>query len=227
MSLELLQARDTQHRYARWTIVLLYTCMALDLVAIAAGLSQRALLLRAVTGEGYTPEEAAASDTRYSAIARLQLAALLFTAIVWLLWLHRAYSTLTVIGTRKSRFTPGWAVGYWFIPFINLVRPYQIVVDLWLRSESLNATESVEQLPRPALVGWWWGVYLLTGVAGRLYASFSRLAESVSQFITVTDIGMVGDVIGVVAAVLAIAVVRRIDTLQQHFEPQAGEPLPP
>lgn len=223
MTVERLQERETQHKYARWTTVLLYTCMALDLVAIAAGFSQRTLLLRAVTGEGYTQAEADANDSRYSAIARLQLVAFVLTGIVWLFWLYRAYSTLTVLGTRKSRFTPGWAVGYWFIPFVNLVRPYQIVVDLWLRSASLNATDSVEHLPRPALVGWWWAVYLLTGAAGRLYASFSRLAESVSQLITVTDIGMVGDAIGIVAAVLAIGIVRKIDRLQQRFEPQAGE----
>jgi len=56
------------------------------------------------------------------------------------------------VGTRESRFTPGWAVGYWFVPFVNLVRPYQIVADLWLRSDVLNGEGSTERRNAPALV---------------------------------------------------------------------------
>jgi len=220
MTVDLVLARETEHKRARLTIYLLYACLALDIIAIATGLAQRALLLRALTGEGYTHEEGEANDARYSAVGRLQLLAFIITGIVWLIWLHRAYSNLGAMGTRKSRFTPGWAVGYWFIPFVNLVRPYQIVVDLWRRSEGLNTSESVEHLPRPSVISWWWGVYLLSGVVGRLFASLAREASSVNDFITSTDVGMFADGIAIVSAILAISVVRGIDERQQRFDPQ-------
>ena len=221
MTVDLVPARETEHNRARLTIYLLYACLALDLIAVGAGLAQRALLHRAVTGEGFTHEEGAVNDARYGAVGRLQLLAFIVTAIAWLIWLYRAYSNLRAMGTGKSRFTPGWAVGYWFVPFVNLVRPYQIVVDLWRRSEGLNTSESVEHLPRASVISWWWGVYLLSGATGRIFLSLSREANTVSDLITVTDVGMFADSIGIVSAILAISVVRGIDKRQQRLDLQA------
>ena len=211
----LADARTTEHSRARWTTYLLYTCLALDVIAIASGVAQRGLLSRLAAGEHLAPGEAEANDARHGGIGKLQIVAIVLTAVVWLFWLYRAYSNLGLAGTKKSRFTPGWAVGYWFIPFVNLVRPYQIVVDLWQRSEVANARDSVMGLPRPTLVSWWWGVYLLSGFAGRLFAALVREARSLDELISVTDVGMVVDAIGIVSALLAVMVVRGIDRRQQ------------
>ena len=202
---------------ARWTTYLLYACIATDVIAIASGLAQRTLLSRLAAGEELSPGEADANDARHGAIGTVQTLAFIIAAVIWLVWLHRAYSNLGAIGTRKSRFTSGWAVGYWFVPFINLVRPYQIVVDLWLRSDSLNSQDSALDLARPSIISWWWGVYLLFGLGGRLVVSYAQSAQSLSQLLQMTDIDMSVDAIGIVAALLAIAVVRGIDQRQQWF----------
>ena len=46
-------------------------------------------------------------------------------------WTHRLYRNLEPLGFRELRFGSGWAVGGWFVPFLNLVRPKQIVNDIW------------------------------------------------------------------------------------------------
>jgi hypothetical protein len=211
------QATAAEHRLARWTTALLYIGLAADGLGIVSGFLQRALLLRIASGERLLPGVAEANDARHQTIAGLQLLAFIVTAIVWLVWLSRAYSNLGAVGTRKSRFTPGWAVGYWFVPFVNFVRPYQITLDLWQRSERLNVDDSVTNLPRPAIISWWWGVYLLTAFAGRMFASLARDTKSLPELISVTLLGMVVDAIGIVAALLAVAVVRGIDERQQRF----------
>jgi hypothetical protein len=210
-------ATATEHRLARWTTSLLYVGLAADALGIVSGFMQRALLLRIASGERLLSGVAEANDARHQAIGIVQLVAFIVTAIVWLVWLSRAYSNLGAVGTRKSRFTPGWAVGYWFVPFVNLVRPYQIILDLWLRSERLNVDDSVANLPRPAIISWWWGVYLLSGFAGRMFASLARDAKTLPELINVTIIGVVVDAIGIVAALLAVTVVRGIDERQQRF----------
>ena len=217
MTDDLPNARTTEHSRARWTTYLLYACLALDLVAIASGLTQHGLLGRVAAGEHLLPQEARANDARQGAIGRLQILAFIITGIVWLVWLHKAYSNLGLAGTKKSRFTAGWAVGYWFVPFVNLVRPYQIVVDLWLRSDQLNTRESVMSLPRPAVISWWWGVYLVSAFGGRLFTSLAREARSVDELINVTDVGMLVDAIGIVSALLAVTVVRGVDQRQQRL----------
>ena len=211
------QATAAERRLARWTTTLLYVGLAADALGIVSGFLQRSLLLRIASGERLLPGVAEANDARHQAIAQVQLLAFIVTAIFWLVWLSRAYSNLGGVGTRKSRFTPGWAVGYWFVPFVNLVRPYQIILDLWLRSERLNVDASVANLPRPALISWWWGVYLLSGLAGRMFASLASDAKTLPELINATILGMVVDAIGIIAALLAVAVVRGIDERQQRF----------
>ena len=46
-------------------------------------------------------------------------------------WTSRAYRNLFALSVTDLRFTPGWGAGAWFVPFLNLVRPKQIVDDMW------------------------------------------------------------------------------------------------
>ena len=54
----------------------------------------------------------------------------IITGIIYLMWLHRAYQNLPALGVTKLDATPGWAVGYYFIPILNLFRPYQTMVEI-------------------------------------------------------------------------------------------------
>jgi hypothetical protein len=53
----------------------------------------------------------------------LSLIASGITAILFLVWFYRAYRNLVRSGIQDLRYAPGWAVGSWFIPFFNFVRP--------------------------------------------------------------------------------------------------------
>ncbi len=48
------------------------------------------------------------------------------TPILYLMWLHRVVRQLNAWG-REVGATPGWAVGCWFVPFVNLVKPFRVV----------------------------------------------------------------------------------------------------
>ena len=208
---------QSERSRARWTVYLLAGCLVLDLLGIGSGLAQRALLLRVIAGEALSTEDAGANDTRHAAIGQLQFLAFVVTAIAWLFWLHRSYGNLRLVGTRESRFTPGWAIGYWFIPFVNLVRPYQIVADLWLRSVVLNGAGTTERRNAPAIVSLWWGSYLVSGMVGRVAMTMGRSAETLDQLRNLTDVGIAVDALSAIAAWLAIKVVRGIDKRQQGF----------
>jgi hypothetical protein len=208
---------QSERSRARWTVYLLAACLVLDLLGIGSGIAQRSLLLRVAAGTELSTEAAQANDTRHAAIGLLQVLAFVVTAIAWLVWLHRSYGNLRLVGTRQSRFTPGWAVGYWFIPFVNLVRPYQIVADLWLRTDVLNSEGSTERRNAPTIVSLRWGCYLLSGIVSRVSITMARNAETLDQLRNVTDLGMAVDALGAIAAWLAITVVRGIDQRQQNF----------
>ena len=56
------------------------------------------------------------------------------TVVVWLVWQHHATANLWSRGLPGLRFTPGWVVGWWFVPFANLVLPYLAMRELDRRS---------------------------------------------------------------------------------------------
>lgn len=216
MADEPINAWSAERSRARWTGFLLFGCLALHVAAIISAI-ERPTLPGGVAAAAALPPAAAASVVRHAGLEVLQLLAFIATGIVWLLWLHQAYRNLRLVGTKRSRFTARWAVGYWFVPFLNFVRPYQVVKELWQRSESLNDRDSFTGLPAPALLPWWWGTYL-TGLFGRMQATLALGARSLHEPSTVTDATIVGDAAGVVAAVLAIMVVRGISGHQQLFQ---------
>src|SRR6266480_1043559 len=121
------------------------------------------------------------------------------------------------VGSKRSRFTTRQAVGYWFIPLVNLVRAYQVMKDLWLRSESMNDRDAYDDLPAPPLLSGWGGMSLAWGVLEPVVAATAGGARTPLDPTNVTDVALIGSVVGIVAAVLAISVVRGIDQRQQCF----------
>jgi hypothetical protein len=144
------------------------------------------------------------------------------TAFAFLFWFYRAYRNLIRTGIRDVRYTTGWALGGWFIPFFNLVRPKQVANDIWKGSVSA-ATVGIarwREVPLSALLNWWWGVWILGWVLAvlgpdvrtDLYTTYSTHALRADR------VGMWSNEVGlaalIVAAVLAILLVHRISRLQ-------------
>jgi Domain of unknown function (DUF4328) len=216
MAPDLRTARRAEHTVARWTTCLLFACLVLEVGTLASTVSHRAAL-RVAVADPLLAGDSVPEDARRPAIATLKLGALLVTGIVWLVWLRRAYRNLALVGSKRSRFTPRQAVGYWFIPVVNLVCAYQVMKDLWLRSESMNDRDAYDELPAPALLSGWWGMSWTWGALQQLVAATTPVARTPLDLTNVTDVALVGSAVGVVAAVLAMRVVREIDQRQQCF----------
>jgi hypothetical protein len=143
-------------------------------------------------------------------------------AVAFLLWLHRAARNVPALGNPPSRveYTPGWAVGSFFIPFGNLYMPYKGVKEIWEKSDPAVRTEEDFMFASPSsapslLLGWWltWIAHnILSRAVMRLQGRAGAGGEE--SFVIVLD--MVSDVFGIIAAALAILVVRGIDRRQQE-----------
>jgi Domain of unknown function (DUF4328) len=63
------------------------------------------------------------------------------------------------------RFSPGSTVWWFFIPFLNFVRPYQATAELWNSSEPLT-TVRWKFGKTPAILRIWWGAWIVSMVFG-------------------------------------------------------------
>src|SRR5260221_38840 len=107
------------------------------------------------------------SKTTFSLWLMLQSFVILFqfsvyvvAAVIFLIWLNRANKNLAALKPQYVEFTSGWAVGWWFIPFANLVKPFQVVREVWCESDPDRGDEKTMLTTRlhqaPTYLGFWW-----------------------------------------------------------------------
>ncbi|MFD6973818.1 DUF4328 domain-containing protein [Streptomyces sp. NPDC059979] len=146
--------------------------------------------------------------------------ALIVTGIVFIVWFHRVRTNAEVFAPGTDKLSLGWAIGAWFIPFANLWLPYRIAVTTWGSSTPLGADGGYRRFPL-TLVNLWWGVFVLSRVLGWYGGmSYSR-AQSPEAVRDAATTMLVGDVLDIVAAVLAVLFVRRL-TAMQHARAAQG-----
>jgi hypothetical protein len=161
---------------------------------------------------------AEAIDTRRATIGIGQLVVFLACVISFLVWIHRAYANLAASGLRGLKSTPGWAVGGFFIPILNLVRPYTVMTEIWSGSVYLSTYHSGvpwQRVPRNPMVIIWWLTYLGASILGRVADRTITPAEGVRGLISTTYSDLVFIAAQVVAAALALLLVRQVTAMQE------------
>jgi hypothetical protein len=143
-------------------------------------------------------------------ISLLQLPFRLFTIIFFLIWLFKAFYNLPALRARNLEFSPGWAVGWWFIPFANLVKPYQVVRELWNESDSDVSAESFlsNNVGTSPMLGWWWGLFISGNIIGRIS---DKSSEDSTYFPVIL---MIYCMLHGISAVLAIVIIKKITEQQ-------------
>jgi hypothetical protein len=93
--------------------------------------------------------------------------------ILVLIWIHRAHSNLRLIDPGGLEFTPGWAVGWYFVPIANLFKPYHAMRELWTLSQGLTNRYGDET---PSGIKLWWGFWIAGNLAANLIGAFAFLS---------------------------------------------------
>ena len=82
----------------------------------------------------------------------------LLTAILVLTWIHRANHNARQLGATGMQFTPGWAVGWYFVPIAWFWKPYQAMTEIWRASR--NPADWRGEPASPLLI-WWWILWIV------------------------------------------------------------------
>lgn len=86
-----------------------------------------------------------------------QFVAMLVAMVLTAMWIYRAHANLAASGVSGLHFSPGWAVGCYFIPFINLIKPFDAMKELW--NASMNGDQRFDS-PAPPRIKTWWFLWL-------------------------------------------------------------------
>ena len=100
-------------------------------------------------------------DTMTLVLSGLNFLVLTATGIATMTWLYQAY------GSRQANpallpHARWWTIGGWLIPFISLVRPFQLMrISTWQQPPRRRLRRACPPWWSPSSFGWWWVCYLL------------------------------------------------------------------
>jgi hypothetical protein len=152
------------------------------------------------------------------------------TIVLFLIWEHRAFSNLTALRAQNQEFSPGWAVGWWFIPFANLVKPFQAMRELWSESDpdfdpelGLFATS----YSAPRIMAFWWAAWII----GNIFINFTSSVTIARDF---AILQIISSFFEIIAGALLIKLIlditkrqelryRKLSATEQNYAP----PSPP
>ena len=168
-------------------------------------------------GRVHTTEDA---DDLVGAAAGILLFLSFVIFVLIIIWSFRAAKNNEALGRMYPRLKPGWAIAGWLIPFANLVIPVLILQDLWRGSEVSTPRGDLGWRANKgsALIGWYWAFFIASSVrygVGRSKARYLYVDE-LRDLRTHDTVAVIGMVATIVAAVLAIRVVRRLAARQEE-----------
>lgn len=154
--------------------------------------------------------------------------------VLFLVWFYKAYKNLPALEASRLEYTPGWAVGGWFVPFLNLVRPYQVAREIWIHSNPATLNQSRLRLTSvgsgPVLV--WWLLFIGLRLIDRAMTSVDtthanlegvRLVQSLKNDVFGM---MIVEVFRLFAAAAAIYMVAKIASWQEQRYDVILNPVP-
>ncbi len=197
-------------------ILLIWIALAMNCISLVSSYFQYDLLQTAANGGEISTEAVTSNDNREQAIGIIQIIVFVVSTITFIQWFRRAYFNLHLRVNRLSH-SEGWAAGCWFVPFVNLFRPYQIMKELFQATHLFlkrNEAHTKEHLSTTSL-GLWWTFWIIDCFVGRFAFKYAMKAETIEELTTSTIAQLIANGIGILVAIVTINVIQEYSSLER------------
>jgi hypothetical protein len=195
-----LDALDRRTRAAR-VALLTYIALSFADILVAAG---EAFGMINVQGGEPTP-----LNTLGGIVYMLTFVAFLTTAVLVTMWIYRAHANLQAADMPELQYTPGWAVGWYFVPIANLYRPLQAMRELW--TQTLGRNDSFSREPDSRLTIWW-----AAWIVGNILSNASTRLASIDGSAVASLLDVVASGISMVAGWSLLRIIETVNAAQRN-----------
>lgn len=139
------------------------------------------------------------------------------SGVVSLIWVYSAAKNAHALQPGRMATTPAWAVGWFFIPFASLWKPYVTLKEIWIASRGPGG----HSVP---LINIWWVTYLIGNLIGWFITrqTFSSDQAYIDMpFLVWAE--SVGNISSLVATFCFYQMVRRIYSFQLERDTAAAD----
>lgn len=197
------------HQRAKTAQLLIAMVGVVYIMMLISSYWQYGLLQDMKSGTVYSQEVLETNDLREQFLAIVFLMLYITSAVTFIMWFRRAYFNLHQKINHLTH-TEGWAAGSWFVPFINLYRPYQIMAELYNETAELLAKRGLKRKVKldTTFVGIWWFLWLVSNLLANIDFKMSNSATDIDKFLNLTALDMGMDVLGIILALITIKVIK-------------------
>ncbi|MGL4236628.1 DUF4328 domain-containing protein [Tabrizicola sp.] len=134
-------------------------------------------------------------------------------------WIYRASWNARQIHPTPERITPGWSVGWFFIPILSLWKPYEAMKQTW--NSSHNPGDDI-RATLPSFAGYWWASWVVSSLLGNLSFRLWRNAETLADYRFANIVDLITSPISLLSSVLFIRLIKSITEAQRDRRPGSG-----
>jgi hypothetical protein len=138
------------------------------------------------------------------------LVALLACIVLVGRWIYRASANAHALSDEMT-ISPGWAVCSYFIPIVNLFKPYQAMREIWLASHFRGNWHGE---PSPSLVSGWWGLWIVVNILDNISVRLGTFDEDGAIVGMTTVFDLAAAVLNLALCLILITLMRRIARAQ-------------
>ena len=189
----------------------LWLAIILGALSLGSELLQLDLLNEIKAGKTPPPEQVYSNDLRQQIIASVTFVNFVVVIVIFCVWTYRANYNARRLGATGMKFSPGWAVGWYFNPIANLWKPYQAMCEIWQASA---APAGWQHQPRGSILSLWWTFFLLSNFIANASFRLSLRASSTSELIWSTTVSAAGGIFDIASNVIALELVNQIYRMQ-------------
>ncbi len=126
---------------------------------------------------------------------------------------YRAMNNLHVVGAAHVVTSPFKTIGYYFVPILNLWKPLGAINQIWRGSHNPGGGDS----ETPPMIGWWWALWVTTGIFGNISIRYQVRAGVFGPEITDINILIDSISIDILSAVPGIASAMLVLRFAEHI----------
>ena len=142
------------------------------------------------------------------------------TIVLFCIFSFRSAKNLKNWNVREFETSPGWAVGWYFIPIANLWKPYGVMDQIWSGSQAiLSKTTSA-----PSYMGVWWACWIISNIVSNLSfrlgleaGVFDDVVSNLPLYKATLVMDAVSGVLGILAAYYLLKLTKTIAGNQDSY----------
>lgn len=209
--------------FTKWTVRLLYLQIVISVVGLVCGVIEGRVLNGLNDGTFATEAEAIAaaeaSDALSLDVGVLQCLVFLVSGIWILRWIYRASCNARELGAAGMRFSEGGSVFWYFVPILNLWKPFQAMKEIWRASERPRDWQNG---PAHGLLVAWWTLWLLSSSASNASLRLTLRAESMGELLAANHVTLISDLLNIPLSIVFSLVVKTIHDMQTAPRPEVA-----